>query len=78
MTIDELVTTLREEHQKLCNYTTDLDHNITGLYEPSGSIQDVKQMLKKVKHSLWAILNSYTRAIYTVKDYEEEWKEQHK
>ena len=78
MTIDELVTTLREEHQKFCNYTTDLDHNITELYEPSGSIQEVKHMLKNVKHSLWCILNSYTRAIYAVKDYEEERKEQSK
>ena len=69
MTFDELVTTLREEHQKLCNYTTSLDYATKGLYEPDGTT-------KEIKHLLWCILNSYTRAIYAVKHYEEERKEQ--
>lgn len=70
MTLDELVTILREEHQKLCNYTTSLDHATTGLYKSGGSIK------KDLKHPLWGILNSYSRAMLAVTHYEDERKEQ--
>ena len=68
--LDKLVNTLREEWQKLCNYTTDLDHDVTGLYEPGGSIADVK-------HTLWRINECYFRAFLAVNRYEEKMKEQH-
>lgn len=71
MTLDELVNILREEHQKLCNYTTSLDHAAKGLYEPDGTIKDVKQ-------PLWRILNSYSRAMLAITYYEDERKEQSK
>lgn len=68
MTLDELVTTLREEWQKLCAYLTDLDEATTGLYEPGGSIDDVKR-------SLWYINECYFRAFLAVNNYTDGKKE---
>ena len=62
MTLDELVTSLREEWQNLCAYLTDLDEATTGLYEPGGSIDDVKR-------SLWHIYQCYFRAFLAVNNY---------
>ncbi|MBR2694817.1 MAG: hypothetical protein IKE69_11465 [Thermoguttaceae bacterium] len=68
MTLDELVNTLREEHKNLCAYLTDLDEGTTGLYEPGGSIKDVKR-------ALWNINACYFRALLAVNNYEEGHKE---
>lgn len=68
--LDELVTTLREEYKKLCDYLTDLDESTTSLSEPGGSI-------RYVKHTLWGILNSYSRAMLAIVHYEEDLKVQH-
>lgn len=69
MTIDELVNTLRDEFKKLCAYLTDLDEATTGLYEPGGSI-------KEVKRALWNINACYFRALLAVNNYEDGHKEQ--
>lgn len=63
------VTTLRDEFKKLCAYLTDLDEATTALSEPGGTIKDVK-------HPLWGILNSYSRAMLAITHYEDERKEQ--
>ncbi len=62
MTLDELVNMLREEHKNLCAYLTDLDEATTGLYEPGGSI-------KEVKRALWHINECYFRAFLAVNNY---------
>lgn len=62
MTLDDLVSTLREEYKILCAYLTDLDEATTGLYEPGGSIDDVKR-------SLWHINECYFRAFLAVNNY---------
>lgn len=69
MTLDELVETLREEHKSLCAYLTDLDEATTGLYEPGGSIKDVKQ-------ALWNINDCYHNAFTAVDNYVAEHKEE--
>lgn len=69
MTLDELVNTLREEHKNLCAYLTDLDEATTALYEPGGSIDEVKR-------SLWHICQCYFRAFLSVNNYTDGKKEQ--
>lgn len=69
MTLDKLVDTLRGEFKNLCAYLTDLDEGTTGLYEPGGSIKDVKR-------ALWNINACYFRALLAVTHYEDERKEQ--
>ena len=69
MTLDELVNTLRKEHKNLCAYLTDLDEATTGLYEPGGSIDEVK-------HALWHIIDCYFRAFLAVDNYTDGNKEQ--
>ena len=68
MTLDELVTSLREEWQNLCAYLTDLDEATTGLYEPGGSIGEVKR-------ALWHINECYFRAFLAVNNYTDGKKE---
>ena len=66
--LDELVNTLREEYKNLCAYLTDLDEATTGLYEPGGSI-------KEVKRALWNINDCYHNAFLAVDNYVAEHKE---
>lgn len=69
--LDTLVNTLREEWQNLCNYLTDLDEATTALYEPGGTI-------KEVRHALWNILECYMRAGLALENFADshpEWKE---
>lgn len=71
MTLDELVTTLRDEHKNFCAYLTDLDESTTALYEPGGTI-------KEVRHALWNILECYMRAGLALENFVDshpEWKE---
>ncbi|MBR2692866.1 MAG: hypothetical protein IKE69_01505 [Thermoguttaceae bacterium] len=68
MTLDELVETLREEHKNLCAYLTDLDEATTGLYEPGGSIDEVKRSLRHIHQR-------FLRALLAVTNYEAGHKE---
>ncbi len=71
MTLDELVNTLREEHKFLCAYLTDLDEATTALYEPGGTINEVR-------HALWHILECYMKAGFALENFADshpEWKE---
>lgn len=62
MTFDDLVNTLRLEHQNMSNCLVDLDEATTGLCQPGGT-------MKEVRHALWALLECYMRAGFALENF---------
>lgn len=53
MDLDGLVDRLREQHKEMCNKLTAFDEKVTGLYEPGGSLSNVRGALLALQDHLW-------------------------
>lgn len=53
MDLDGLVDRLREQHKEMCNKLTAFDEEVTGLYEPGGSLSNVRGVLLALQDHLW-------------------------